>query len=87
MFECFSLSFVTSHSALQKKQIGRSLLYSGAIKMRGPDKMRAGNRLWRVMKGGSTRRDVHSFLRGHFLTNDTIHVMLKSGLGASDCNQ
>lgn len=38
----------------------------GAIKVRGPDIMRAGNRMWRVMKGDSTRRAVHSFLRGHF---------------------
>lgn len=49
--------------------------------------MRAGNRLWRVMKGDSTRRDVHSFLRGHFLTNDAIRAVLKSGLETPDCNQ
>lgn len=61
----------------------------GAIKMRGSDIMRAGKRLWRVMEGDSTRRDVHSFLGGHFLTNSTICqcVMLKSGLGTSNCNQ
>lgn len=49
--------------------------------------MRTGNRLWRVMEADSTRRDVHSFLRGHFLTNSTICVTLKSGLGKSNCNQ
>jgi len=52
MFACFPLSFVSNfiaRSALPKNQIGGPCHTVLAIKMRGPDIMRAGNRLWRVM--------------------------------------
>lgn len=69
MFACFSLSFVSNfaaRSALQKNHIGGPCLTVLAIKMRGPDVMRAGDSLWRVMQRDSTGRDRYSSLREIF---------------------